>query len=58
MIVGLILAVGTGLIIFGGVHRIGFITSVMVPIMAGAYLLIGLFYDRDTSSAASGAYWQ
>ena len=43
MIVGLILAVGTGLIIFGGVHRIGFITSVMVPIMAGAYLLIGLF---------------
>lgn len=43
MIVGLILAVGTGLVIFGGVHRIGFITSVMVPIMAGAYLLIGLF---------------
>ena len=43
MIVGLILAVGTGLIIFGGVHRIGFITSVMVPIMAGAYLLMGLF---------------
>ena len=52
MIVGLILAVGTGLIIFGGVHRIGFITSVMVPIMAGAYLLIGLFTIRDTSSAA------
>ena len=43
MIVGLVLAVGTGLVIFGGVHRIGFITSVMVPIMAGAYLLIGLF---------------
>ena len=43
MIVGLILAVGTGLVIFGGVHRIGFITSVMVPIMARAYLLIGLF---------------
>ena len=43
MIVGLILAGGTGLIIFGGVHRIGFITSVMVPIMAGAYLLMGLF---------------
>lgn len=42
-IVGAILAVGTGIVIFGGVHRIGFITSVMVPIMAGAYLLIGLF---------------
>lgn len=43
MIVGALLAVGTGLVIFGGVHRISFITSVMVPIMAGAYLLIGLF---------------
>ena len=40
MIVGLILAVGTGLIIFGGVHRIGFITSVMVPIMAGVLAMI------------------
>ena len=43
MIVGLILAVGTAFVIFGGVHRIGFITSVLVPIMAGAYLLIGLY---------------
>ncbi len=43
MIVGLILAVGTAFVIFGGVHRIGFITSVIVPIMAGAYLLIGLY---------------
>lgn len=43
MIVGLVLAVGTAFVIFGGVHRIGFITSVLVPIMAGAYLLIGLY---------------
>lgn len=43
MLVGLILAVGTAFVIFGGVHRIGFITSVVVPIMAGAYLLIGLY---------------
>lgn len=43
MIVGALLALLTGLVIFGGVHRIGFITSVLVPIMAGAYLLIGLF---------------
>lgn len=43
MIVGLILAAGTAVVIFGGVHRIGFITSVLVPIMAGAYLLIGLY---------------
>lgn len=43
MIVGLVLAVGTAFVIFGGVHRIGFITSVIVPIMAGAYLLIGFY---------------
>ena len=43
MLVGLILAVGTAFVIFGGVHRIGFITSVLVPIMAGSYLLIGLY---------------
>lgn len=42
MIVGLILAVITGLVIFGGVHRISFITSVIVPIMACGYILIGL----------------
>lgn len=43
MIVGGILTVATALVIFGGVHRIGFITSFLVPIMAGAYLLIGLY---------------
>ncbi|MDO4313235.1 MAG: alanine/glycine:cation symporter family protein [Eubacteriales bacterium] len=42
MILGLILAVLTGLIIWGGVHRIGFITSVIVPIMACFYILIGI----------------
>ena len=42
MIVGIILAVATALVIFGGVHRIGFISSVIVPIMAGAYLLMGI----------------
>ena len=34
MLVGVILAVATGLVIWGGVHRIGFISSVIVPIMA------------------------
>ena len=42
MLVGAILAVATGLVIWGGVHRIGFITSVIVPIMATAYILIGI----------------
>lgn len=42
MIVGLILAIATGFVIWGGVHRIGFISSVVVPVMATAYILIGL----------------
>ena len=33
MIVGIVLAVLTGLIIWGGAHRIGFISSVIVPIL-------------------------
>lgn len=43
VLVGAVLAAATGLVIFGGVHRIGFITSVIVPIMAGGYFLMGLF---------------
>ena len=43
MIVGLLLAIATAFIIFGGVHRIGFISSVIVPIMAITYLLIGIY---------------
>lgn len=42
MILGIVLAAATGLVIWGGVHRIGFITSVLVPIMAVIYILIGL----------------
>lgn len=42
VVVGALLAVATGLVIWGGVHRIGFISSVIVPIMAMLYILIGL----------------
>lgn len=42
VVVGVILAIATGLVIWGGVHRIGFISSVIVPIMAALYILIGL----------------
>lgn len=41
--VGLILAVLTGLVIFGGVHRIGVISSVVVPFMAIIYILVGIY---------------
>ena len=42
MILGIILAAATAAVIWGGVHRIGFITSVIVPVMATIYILIGL----------------
>lgn len=42
-IIGIILAFITALVIFGGVHRIGIISSTVVPIMAVLYILIGLY---------------
>ena len=41
MVLGIVLAVGTGLVIWGGTHRIGFISSVIVPIMASVYIIMG-----------------
>lgn len=41
MVVGAILALATGLVIFGGVHRIGVISSVIVPVMAIGYIVVG-----------------
>lgn len=40
MALGLLLAVLVGFCLFGGTHRIGFLTSVIVPVMAGGYLLL------------------
>ena len=42
MVVGISLAVLFGLVIWGGTHRIGFISSVIVPVMATIYILMGL----------------
>ena len=42
-VVGLLIAAATAFVIFGGVHRIGFISSVIFPIMAGIYILMGIF---------------
>lgn len=42
-IIGAILVILTGLIIFGGVHRIVKVTQVLVPVMAIFYLLVALF---------------
>ena len=42
MIVGVVIAVATALVIFGGAHRIGFFSSIIVPVMAGLYILLGI----------------
>lgn len=40
--IGVVLAVLTGLVVFGGVRRIASVTQALVPAMALAYLLLGL----------------
>lgn len=41
-IVGFVIAAATALVIFGGIQRIGFFSSIVVPIMAGLYILLGI----------------
>ncbi len=43
MLIGVILAVLTTLVIFGGVHRVAKISEVIVPIFAVGYILVSLF---------------
>ncbi|MFT7632858.1 MAG: AGCS family alanine or glycine:cation symporter [Mariniblastus sp.] len=42
-VVGLILAVIVGLVILGGIERIGMVASRIVPFMCGVYLLAGIY---------------
>lgn len=43
LLTGILLSITTALVIFGGVHRIGIISSTIVPIMAALYILLGLY---------------
>lgn len=56
MVVGAVLAVFAGMVIFGGAHRIGVITSVIVPIMACGYIVIGLVMLFTHLSAAPAVF--
>ena len=42
MVIGLVLAVLTALVIFGGVHRVAKVSEVIVPIFAGLYILVAI----------------
>lgn len=43
LIIGVVLAVLTGLVIFGGVRRLSAVTEILVPVMAMAYIVVALF---------------
>ncbi len=43
VVIAIILSVITAVIIFGGIKRIAKASEIMVPIMAGAYILVALF---------------
>ena len=43
IVIGVILAILTTLVIFGGVHRVAKISEVIVPVFAVAYILVSLF---------------
>lgn len=56
-LIGFLVVIAVALVIFGGVHRISVITSWMVPIMAGAYILIAVWScvsNLDAVPAAIG----
>ncbi len=42
IVLGLVLAAVTAWVIWGGAHRIGFVSSVMVPVMASIYILMSV----------------
>ena len=42
LVIGIIIAIGVGLILIGGIRRIGKVTETLVPFMALLYLILGL----------------
>lgn len=42
IVVGIVLALVTGLVVFGGIQRVAMVTQFVVPVMAVAYIIIGV----------------
>ncbi len=55
-IVGAILALGTAYVIYGGQEKIAFMTSVIVPVMAVIYLVLGIIVIARNISALPGVF--
>ncbi|MFC3420404.1 alanine/glycine:cation symporter family protein [Salinicoccus hispanicus] len=56
LITGIIMAVAVGIVVFGGIKRIGKVTSFLVPIMAGFYILAGLIIIFMNLSSVPAAF--
>lgn len=54
--VGVILALGTAYVIYGGQEKIAFMTSVIVPVMAVIYLALGIIVIARNISALPGVF--
>ncbi|MFZ0566302.1 MAG: sodium:alanine symporter family protein [Chlamydiales bacterium] len=57
-IIGVILAICTGLVLIGGIRSIGGVTSFLVPAMAlfyilGSLLILGIYYDQIPNAVAA-----
>jgi len=58
---GLVLALLVGLVILGGIRRIGAVAGTVVPLMAGGYLISALWVICSHATAIPGAFatiWQ
>lgn len=53
---GIFLAIATAVTIYGGVHRIGIITSVIVPVMALLYICLGFFITLSNITLLPGIF--
>lgn len=56
LMMGIILAVLTALVIFGGVHRVAKVSEVIVPILAGLYILIAIFIIATNITQLPGVF--
>ncbi|MCR8744939.1 alanine/glycine:cation symporter family protein [Romboutsia lituseburensis] len=54
--IGLIVSILTAFVIFGGVHRIAKVSEVIVPILAGLYILVAIFIMISNITQLPGVF--
>ncbi|MCG6872090.1 MAG: alanine:cation symporter family protein [Gammaproteobacteria bacterium] len=54
---GLLIAAFVSLVIFGGIHRIGVVTSALVPVMVAVYLLAAVWIVFANLASVPGSLW-